>query len=274
MKILFAFLLTLNSFAAIRAVYNTQTRDYIEYERFITQLPDAGHIVLGEFHNIKEIQSAQAKIIKDKIKAEDAYSTAQIMWEFINFTDQENINSTYQQFLKRSISAEEFVTKISGKQNISYTPILELTALTGRAPIALNLPREIKKQAMEGGIDSIDPIFVPSHHYLGGDDYLSRFREAMGGHAPEDMIQKYFLAQCLTDSVMSDKANTSHLGLSFIIAGSFHTDFYDGTVARLKKISSEQVTTIKLTNTEMFQEDFLLENQNYGFYADFIVITD
>lgn len=274
MKILIVLLFSISSFAGIKKIFSTKHKSYISYDEFQMELPENGHIVLGEFHNFPEIQNAQAKIIEDKIHSSNSYETSQIMWEFINNSDQENINKTYSQFLSRSINAEEFTTKIAGEQNSTYAPIMALTKLTNRAPIAINLPRELKKKVMNEGIGSIDPKYVPAHHYVGGENYLSRFKTAMGGHASDDMIKKYFLAQCLTDSVMSDEANKNHLGLSFIIAGSFHTDFFDGTVSRLKEISSEEVTTLKITNQELFEESFLKEDSSYGFYADYIVITD
>jgi uncharacterized iron-regulated protein len=260
--------------AQITSIYSTKTKSYIEYGDFINELPNDGHIVLGEFHNFNSIQNAQAQIIKDKILESGNLENAQIMWEFLNHTEQESINETYSQFLSRNMSATDFTTLIAGKQNTSYAPIMELTKLTKRAPIALNLPRALKKKVMNEGIGSIDPSLVPDHHYVGGEDYLNRFRAAMGGHAPEDMIQKYFLAQCLTDSVMSNEAHENHLGLSFLIAGSFHTDFFDATVSRLRDISSEKITTLKITNKELFDPSFIEEDENYGYYADYIVVTE
>jgi uncharacterized iron-regulated protein len=274
MKYLLAFLFTFSSCAGITKIYSTKTNTYIDYNQLQNELPDSGHIVLGEFHNFSQIQNAQAKIIKDKMELSNTYDSTQIMWEFINHTDQENINKTYSQFLSRSIDSDKFTTLIAGDQNIKYSPIIELTKLTNRAPIGLNLPRSIKKKVMDEGIGSIDPELVPEHHYVGGENYLSRFRTAMGGHANEDLIQKYFLAQCLTDSVMSDIANKNHIGLSFIVAGSFHTDFFDGTVSRLINLTSETVTTLKITTKELFEESFLLEDPTFGYYADYIVITD
>lgn len=274
MKIILALLFSLNSMAAVTAVFSTKTNSYIEYNVFINELPESGYIVLGEFHNIASVQNAQAKIIKDKIEESKTSQTAQIMWEFLNHTEQENINKTYSQFLSRNMNALEFTMAVAGEQNATYAPIMELTKLTKRAPIALNLPRSIKKKVMDEGIGSIDPNLVPDHHYVGGENYLNRFKAAMGGHASDELIKKYFLAQCLTDSVMSFEANQNHLGLSFLIAGSFHTDFFDATVSRLRDISSEEIATLKITNKEMFDPAYLQEDTDYGYYADYIVITD
>ena len=274
MKFLLALLFTFTSFAGITKIYSTKSKVFISYDQLQNELPSNGHIVLGEFHNFLEIQNAQAKIIQDKIELSNMHDSAQIMWEFINYTEQENINKAYSQFLSRGIDSIKFTSLIAGEQNTKYSSIMEVTRLTNRAPIGLNLPRDLKKKVMNEGIGSIDPKYIPTHHYVGGENYLSRFKAAMGGHASDDMIKKYFLAQCLTDSVMSDVANKNHLGLSFIVAGSFHTDFFDGTVSRLKEITSEEVVTLKISTQELFEESFLVEDDQYGYYADYIVITD
>ncbi|OUR92828.1 hypothetical protein A9Q84_20150 [Halobacteriovorax marinus] len=273
MKILIALLITINSYASITSIYSTRDGSYLSFNQLLEELPKSGFVVLGEFHNTKSIQEAQARIIKEKAILENKQSSTRIMWEFLNHTDQEKINESFNFLLSRSISTEEFVTKVAGKQNLAYIPIMEVAKEFGNAPIALNLPRELKKKVMNEGIGSIDPIFVPAHHYVGGEDYLTRFKLAMGGHAPDDMVAKYFLAQCLTDSVMSDEANKNHLNLSFIIAGSFHTDFFDGTVSRLREINSSEIISLKITSKELYDEEFIIGSDLFGQYADFILIT-
>lgn len=274
MKLLVALLVTLNSFAGITSIYNTKENSYMPYEQFLSELPTSGFIVLGEFHNSKSIQDAQAKIIKEKTTLEDKQKSTRIMWEFLNHTDQDKINDSFRSLLSRSINSEEFVTEISGKQNITYAPIMDVAREFGHAPIALNLPRALKKKVMDEGIDAIDPIFVPAHHDLGTEDYLARFKLAMGGHAPDDMVAKYYLAQCLTDSVMSDEANKNHVDLSFIVAGSFHTDFFDGTVGRLKEINPSEVISLKITSKELYDDEYIRGSDLFGTYADYIIVTE
>jgi len=238
MKLLFvsslmALFISVNTYADISSIYSTKENASISYRDFLHQLPSKGHIVLGEFHNTNSIQSAQAQIIKDKSVLENNIENTRIMWEFLNHTDQEKINNHFKKLQAGLINSKQFVTLVAGNRNLSYSPIMEVASFLGHSPIALNLPRKLKKKVIDGGINSIDPKYVPAHHYVGGENYFRRFSQAMGGHVPADKLERYFLAQCLTDSVMSDQANKHHHGLSFIIAGSFHTDFYDGTVARL-----------------------------------------
>lgn len=273
-KILLCLLISISSYANIVSIYDTDSKTFLTYKNFITSLNDSGYIALGEFHNFELIQKAQAKIIKDKTLQANTQDSVQIMWEFINHTDQENINQNFLAFKNNNISSIDFVTAISGAQNSSYAPIMEIAKEFNTSPIALNLPRSLKKKVMEEGIDSISPELIPAHHYVGGDQYRERFSRAMGGHMPAKDFEKYFLAQCLTDSVMSDIANKNEQKLNFIVAGSFHTDFFDGTVSRLKEINPSQITTVKLTNNQLFNEEFLTGSNDFGAYADYIVITE
>ena len=273
-RIILCLLFSFSSFANIVSIYKTETKSFISYSDFINELNDSGYIVLGEFHNFENIQKAQAKIIKDKTINAKSEESVQIMWEFINHTDQNSINSKFETFSSGALSSIDFVSAIAGEQNISYAPIMNIAKEFNTVPIALNLPRELKKQVMDGGIRAIDPKFIPTHHYVGGEQYRERFSRAMGGHMPSDHFEKYFLAQCLTDSVMSDIANKNELNLNFIVAGSFHTDFFDGTVSRLKEINSSAVTTLKITNNDLFDAEFISGSEDFGSYADYIVITE
>ncbi|ATH09341.1 hypothetical protein BIY24_15750 [Halobacteriovorax marinus] len=273
-KLLICLLFSISSYANIVSIYNTKNNSFLSYTQFINDLNESGYIVLGEFHNFENIQKAQAKIIKDKTRLAASEDSVQIMWEFLNHTEQKSINSEFSRYMNGAITTTEFITNTAGKQNLSYSPIMEVAKDFARAPIALNLPRSLKKKVMDEGINSIDPSLVPAHHYVGGDQYRERFKRAMGGHMPDESFEKYFLAQCLTDSVMSDIANKNEMNLNFIVAGSFHTDFFDGTVSRLKEINPSTVTTLKITTNELFDTEFINGSQDFGAYADYIIITE
>ena len=175
------------------------------------------------------------------------------------------------------VTAEEFITTTAGKQNLQYTPLFDVSKeLVGRV-VGLNLPRALKQQVVKEGIDSIDPSLVPPNHKLGGDDYLERFNQAMGGHVPADKVMKYFVAQSLVDSVMSYYAFTNESAINFIVAGSFHTDFNDATTRNLKELTASPVTSLKVFNsnnaTPEEVQHFLDGDKKYGAYADFIIDT-
>jgi uncharacterized iron-regulated protein len=266
------------SLASIFKIYNTATKKYIPLSKLIEVLPDDGIIVLGEFHNDDLIQKAQASIISKKTQAARQEGNISLYWEFLNFTDQLKIDDEFTHFLEGEITSNQFITNTAGSNNLSYSPLLEeLKKLAGQI-FGINLPRSIKQKVIADGIDSIDPIFVPHHHYNGDESYRERFVQAMEGHVPASKIEAYFTAQCLTDSVMADTISRKILtGLNFLVAGSFHTDFFNGTVMRLNSLVNRNISTLKLINLNQLSEQIIQEyiqgHKKYGRYADFIIMV-
>ena len=280
-KLILLTLLTTLSFTAsakILKIYDTQHQTEVEFNSLVANLPKQGHFILGEYHNSPSVQMAQKQIIEAIVKESKSESDFTVMWEFLNYTDQVDISTKFEKLQNNEINASEFINQTAGNQNQSYTPIIQATKDLKGNLFGINLPRALKQKVIKEGIDSINPNYIPATHYVGGDKYLARFKEAMGGHAPEEMIKKYFLAQCLTDSVMAEQIHLNHsTPLNFVIAGSFHTDFYDGTVVRLKE-NYNDVITFKIFSSEHHDENQTQEifqgHTTYGNYADFIILTE
>lgn len=276
-KIIFysCLVLSTNLMAKISSVYDTQKKLAISYNDFISQAASSQFVVLGEFHNDLEIQKAEGQIIRDTAAGQN--KTVSVMWEFLNFTEQEKISSLYSKFLTNEMTSKEFVKNTVGEINLTYTEVIEASKDVNANLIGLNLPREIKQKVIKNGIASIDQSLVPESHYLGGLNYYSRFVDSMGGHVPKESLDAYFTVQCLTDSVMAYQAVLNQRVLNFIVAGSFHTNFFDGTVEKLKKLNEGKVTSLSIVNADkMTDEDIELYKTGdslNGQFADFIIFT-
>lgn len=282
MKYLLPLALLLSSnfaFAKISKVYDTQLQKFVSYDSFIQGLTPRGYVIMGEFHNDSLIQTAQAKIMLDKVQHEELTGNVNIFWEFLNFAQQKRITTEYIKLVTGSISSLEFVTKTAGKQNSSYAPIFDTAVKTRAAVYGANVSRTTKKQLMDGGVDSLDPKLVPPIFDLGSADYSERFATAMGGHATPEMVKKYFMAQSFTDSVMAWRlVKESFRQLSFLVVGSFHSDFFDGTVTQLRKLTPNSISTLKFINTNSLKteetKEFKQGHPKYGQYADYIILVD
>lgn len=275
--LVFVFLFSFNANAEIRKVFETKSKSFISYEEFLGHLSQNSIIVLGEFHNNTPIQQAEAQIVHDTVRFTNSENRFQLMWEFLNFTDQSATDSEFKNFIKGKITALEFLTRTAGEQNATYAPMIEVTAQLKGTIVGLNLPRSLKQKVIKEGIQSINPDLIPAGHYVGGDHYLERFIEVSRDHMPAEKVPAYFLAQCLTDSVMAFHTLKNHDQLSFVVAGSFHTDFSDGTVARLTKWSDKKIGTLKIVDESALTEEEMTELKNgharYGRVADYIVFT-
>lgn len=260
-------------------IFHPKTDRYLSFEEFIMELPKEGHIALGEFHNQTAIQNTQAQIINEKIQREGLFADFTIHWEFLNHTEQEKTDRIFFDFVANLITAEQFVEKTAGSRNLEYAPLVQVAKDLHGDFRGINLPRKYKQQVIAGGIRSIDPVLVPDSHYVGGDRYFERFKKVMGAHVPASKITAYFLAQCLTDSVMASQvAKYNGKRLNFIIAGSFHTDFQDATVERLEKLLGSDVLTLKFASHSLNSEEEIKQYKSYdplyGFFADYIIVTE
>lgn len=261
--------------AEIVKIFSTKEQIFINDHQMFSQLIPASYIVLGEFHNDQEIQNAQAEIITQVSKIRNSHFN--VMWEFLDFTNNVETTLEFDKFRSNQITATDFLTNTKNDQNLSYLPIIEAIKKNKGNIIGINLPRHLKQRVVKEGIQSIDPGLVPSSHYVGGDDYLERFTETMIDHIPANKIPHYFLAQCLTDSVMAFQASQFQSEYSFVIAGSFHTDFDDATVERLKRLTNQKVATLKLINEKLTTPtesiEYLQGHSKFGQYADYIVFV-
>jgi uncharacterized iron-regulated protein len=271
-------IISFSAFGKITQIYDTQSKRFLRYENFLSGLSSNGYIVLGEIHNTPSIQNSQAKIINDLVKSNGLEKDFTVMWEFLHYMDDQRDNKEYSRLFNGEINASQFIKNTAGERNLTYAPIFDTTSkLKGRIA-GLNAYRSVKSQLIKGGLDSIDPKLIPPNMELGGDNYWKRFKKIMGGHVPSAKLERYYLAQCYTDSVMSYMANLKHkTNLSFIIAGSFHTDYFDGTISQLKKLNAEKITTISFRDVNGQTDEDIIElikpHPEFGPLAHYIILT-
>jgi len=271
-----SFLISFDLSAKIVGVYNTTAKGEQSYESFLKSIANSKYIVLGEFHYDLPIQQAEGQLIED-VSALVPGLSKNVMWEFLNVTDQKVIDGLFGEVMAGKLTAEDFILKTLGDQNAPYASVINAARETKAGLVALNLPREQKQKVIKEGIQSIDPKLVPASHYLSGKNYYDRFVDSMGGHVPAEKIQSYYVAQCLVDSVMSDTAVAKKADLNFLVAGSFHTDFFDGTVEKIKKLDSSKLSSVKIVNLDSLSEEekaaFENGDETYGTFADYIVFV-
>lgn len=111
----------------------------------------------------------------------------------------------------------------------------------------------------------------------GAINYFDRLLKTKNNDEPSEMIERFFMAQSYTDSVMAWYLNEdAFYDFRFVIVGSFHTDYNDGLVSQITKDTSSQTVTIKIVNPSMLGETELEAMKNghgkYGQIADYIYI--
>jgi len=265
-------------------ILHVRTQKDISIKELTAGLSKARTIILGEKHNTVAIQLAQSLIIDKVVTAtytEGLFITA---WEFLNYTDQEKIDAAYALFLSGKINALDFLIETQGTAgNDSYIPVLETTKARQGNIIGVNLSREIKAPVVKGGINAIDPKYLPPNFAMGSAGYHQRFVEAMSGHASTEIIENYYAAQCLTDDVMAYTLQKYFtIPLLFLITGSFHTDYYDGVVDRVNiRLTDKSLAVVRLIDASDYDEKELNEtlseilyNKIYGNIADYVYFVN
>lgn len=261
-------------------IYNVKTNSEITSAEYINDLSNFSIIVLGEKHYTPAVQFAQAKTIRNVVDATGKSGAFTTGWEFLNVTSQSVTDGLFTQVKSKQMSAATFLEKTQNNStSMSYGPIIDATALLGGKLLGMNLSRLEKAPVTEKGIEALDPKLLPPGFGYGTAGYFERFNEAMQGHATPEQVKNYYASQCLVDDVMAyHLLKDSNNELNFLIVGSFHTDFYDGAVNRIKiRSPGIAIVAVKIIDASDFEEKDLLEqvhSDQYGDIADYVYFVN
>lgn len=244
----------------------------------LKSLFDKDTVVLGEKHYTVAVQNAEAGWIHDVVVQRGAEGNFTFGWEFLSHTEQAKIDDLWSQVMQGAISSEEFLAKTQGKSGSPYVPVIDkVQQLIGHV-IGLNLTRAEKTPVTKGGLPGLDPKLLPPNYSRGGSAYQERFLSVMKDHVPADKLDNYYEAQCLTDDVMAYQYLQKKKGsLGIIIAGAFHTDYFDGTVARLVARGDRNIGLVRIVDAADFAESELLSqlsDPQYGVVADYVMFVN
>ena len=124
---------------------------------------------------------------------------------------------------------------------------------------------------MKDGYSSIPEKYKVEEFFEGSDEYFNRFTKAMEGHANEEQIRQYFLAQVYTDNYIAEKLiNKRKYPLNIQIIGSFHSDYYDGVIDQLIQRSEVNITTVRFVEMKNMYE-YMNPHQSFGKVADYLI---
>lgn len=265
-------------------IINTQDVSKIMTLAELTEaLRSSNNVILGEKHYTAEIQAAQASIISTVVGNRQLQNSFTTAWEFLNFSSQKQISAAFDQYRSGQITAEDFLSMTLGSAlgTESYVPILKATKDLGGHILGVNLSREEKAPVVKRGISGADPRVIPPGFAFGSQGYHDRFAKAMTdtGHATPEQIENYYAAECLTDDVIAlHLTDDVSADLKFLVVGYFHTDFYDGTVGRIKIRAPQQKTTvIRFVDASDYSEADLLgisHDAQYGNVADYVFFVN
>lgn len=270
-----------STLAAEVKVFNPTTKKWITPEQVFKQLETTQWLVLGEKHNTSKVQLLEAELFKKFQAIKNQKIT--FAWEFLNWSDRETVQVSYDRFLNNQLSSVELIHELLGANaaNETYAPIFDVLKETQSVLLTTNLSREEKAPVVKGGLEALDPALLPEGFELGSTSYFERFVNAMGGHGNEDSFKNYFAAQCLVDDVIAyHVTQNAQTEQGVLVIGDFHIGYKDGVVKRLEKRMSTtadgSLTVIDILDRDDYDsEDELMKAINhsqYGELADFVFI--
>lgn len=252
----------------------------LSLDELALRLQSSRLIVLGEKHYSVPVQKAQATVLEAVVRRGGAESRFTTAWEFLNVTSQPTTGNAFARFVAGEIDVLSLLKILQGSAGApTYAPILEATKALGGELLGVNLSRAEKAPVVERGIGAVDPALLPPGFEMGSEGYFERFRQAMEGHATPEQIRNYYAAQCLTDDVMAyHLLKDSAAPLKFLVVGSFHSDYSDGVVSRLRA-RAPRVTTkaVRFIDAADYTEAELAQVQRdaqYGDIAEFVYFVN
>lgn len=254
-------------------VFRVSDKTEINYGDFIRDVSSYRYIIMGENHITSEVQNVEAKTITDVVNLKKENFV--FAWEFLAHSQQPVVEKLWDSFVNGKITGEDFIKMtLVNPANNTYIPVLKAVAQNGGKLIGLNLTREEKAPVTKGGIKAADPNLVPQGYERGGANYYTRFRDTMGDHTTPDKISNYFDAQCLTDDVMANELSKISADKVFVVAGHFHTDYFDGFVNRANvRIPNENKIVIRILDASEFKDEEIMDqlsHPQYGLVADYV----
>ncbi len=171
-----------------------------------------------------------------------------------------DVQETVNAYLGGRITEADFLSKSRpwARYSTDYRDLVELAKAKGWPVVASNVPRSIASAVGRRGLVGLDSLSAADRAHAASDiqcpddDYRRRFFEEMKGHGsggaapspadtlPTAVAQRFYFAQCVKDETMAESivAARQRAGSGVLVVhydGSFHSDYGEGTAARVRR---------------------------------------
>ena len=229
------------------------TGERIPLARMMEQLERADVIFFGEQHDDRETHRAEAMVLDALGRSNRPVILSLEMFE-------RDVQPMLNDYLAGRISEADFLARARPWPNYvtDYRPLVEMARGNGWPVVASNVPRRIASSVARRGLAALDSLtsaereHVPREILCPADAYRARFMEQMRSHAPGGaqpapadtlptaVAERYYLSQCVKDETMAEsiveaRRRGPRNAIVIHFNGSFHSDFGQGTVARVER---------------------------------------
>ncbi|MEP6992012.1 MAG: ChaN family lipoprotein [bacterium] len=211
-------------------------------------------VFIGEEHDDPETHRAEAELL-------DAFGQLgrPIVLSLEMF--ERDVQPALDDYLAGRINEPDFLARSRpwDRYATDYRPLVEMAKRHHWPVIASNVPRPLASAIGRKGLAALDTL-VPRERAMAArqvtcpsDDYRARFMESMRSHSPGSgpapragdslpsaMAERFYLAQCVKDETMAESVVRARRAMKadallVHVDGSFHSDYGQGTVARVRR---------------------------------------
>jgi len=243
-------------------VYDARRATFTDFEIMTADLARADVVLIGEQHDDPNTHRLELAVLEALARRNVAVTLSLEMFE----RDVQGSVDTYMsgssvedEFLKQSRPWPRYAT--------DYRPLVEFARQRRWPVVAANVPRRIAADVAKLGKPAVDSLNTTERSFAAADlqcphdTYFDRFAEEMGGHqsgsSADNTTERYYWAQCVKDETMAESIASAYAklegrpGVVVHITGSFHSDYGEGTGARVRRrLAGRRVATVSMMPVE------------------------
>jgi uncharacterized iron-regulated protein len=232
-------------------VFATTAGAFADFEVMAADLATAGVVFVGEQHDDRNTHRLELAILESLIRRGRSAVVSLEMFE-------RDVQDPLEHFLMGHMPEDEFLqaSRPWPRYRTDYKPLVDFAMAHGWPVVAANVPRAIASDVAKGGLDVLAgrsdaerQLFARDLICPTDDEYFRRFALAMGEHPAGDaaegarMTERYYFSQCLKDETMAESIASAYAIAATAPAppvvvhfnGAFHSDYGQGTAARVKR---------------------------------------
>jgi uncharacterized iron-regulated protein len=275
-------------------VFDAGRHSFTDFEAMTADLASADVVLVGEEHNSENSHRLELALLERIARRRGDVSVGFEMFE-------RDVQEPLDHFQMGHMDEHEFLGLSRPWPNYAdaYKPLVDF-AIAKHWPIfASNAPRPLAARVAAGGLDVLKNASAEEASWIAHDlqcdphgRAFDRFAEAMGGHEAEGgaspspsgdrrTLERFYEAQCVKDETMGESIAEAYAAgtiggkhpLVVHFNGAFHTDFREGTTARVaRRLKGRRIRV--LTLLPVADLDTAAPTRDDRRRADYLVYTE
>ena len=233
-------------------VYDTRRAAFTDFEMMEADLARADVVLVGEQHDDPNSHRLELAVLEGLARRRVAVTLSLEMFE-------RDVQASLDTYMAGSSPEEEFLkaSRPWPRYASDYRPLIEMARSERWPVVAANVPRRIAADVAKSGKPGVDALTATDRSLAAADlqcphdSYFDRFAEQMGGGShqagssstagPDTTTERYYWAQCVKDETMAESIASAfekqggRPGVVVHVTGAFHSDYGDGTGARVSR---------------------------------------